>query len=375
MNKLSEKNTRILIGFLSKTIKGSIPIITNTYYEELKYKYNIIPFYMERKKGKENLSSLNISNIFYFIKHYLDWCCTIIIRRPKIAHFPITSFWNLEKSLLFLTTAKVLGVKHTIGHLHGGAFIDFWKQVSSPRRYLALKQLKKLDVFIVLSESWKLNVIKYVGIEERKIKILYNLIDREFESHFRNYERDYGDKGKVTFLGFNIMDSRKGLFDLLEAVNLINNKTSFGVILIGDERESGIFEKTNKIIQEKGLININMISGVWSAEKIKWFENTDVLILPSYIENFPVVVLEAACAGIPVIASRIGALPDIFTHDKDILFIDSGNIRQLIGFMERLIFNNNERKRIGENIKNTFNRELTGIKIIDQLDAIYEELL
>lgn len=375
MNKLSEKNTRILIGFLSKTIKGSIPIITNTYYEELKYKYNIIPFYMERKKGKENLSSLNISNIFYFIKHYLDWCCTIIIRRPKIAHFPITSFWNLEKSLLFLTTAKVLGVKHTIGHLHGGAFIDFWKQVSSPRRYLALKQLKKLDVFIVLSESWKLNVIKYVGIEERKIKILYNLIDREFESHFRNYERDYGDKGKVTFLGFNIMDSRKGLFDLLEAVNLIHDKTSFEVVLIGDERESGIFEKTYKIIQEKGLININMLSGVWGAEKIKWFENADVLILPSYIENFPVVVLEAACAGIPVIASRIGALPDIFIHDKDILFIDPGNISQLTGFMERLICNHNERRRLGVNIKNTFNRELTGIKIIDQLDAIYEELL
>jgi glycosyltransferase involved in cell wall biosynthesis len=375
MLELSKKRKNILIGFLSKTIKGPIPIITNVYVEELKDKYDFIPFHIERTKGKENLAAFNISNLYYFISHYIRWCITIIKNRPNIAHYPVTSFWNMEKSLLFLTTAKILGVKHTIGHLHGGAFINFWQQANSIRRYLALKQFKTLDVFIVLSESWRKNIIQHVGIAEGKIKVLHNLIDKEFENHFKDFHKEYKKKDKITILGFNMMDSRKGLFDLLDAVSLLPDKGSFEIVVIGDEREPGVFEKAVKIIHEKKLSNVNIQKGVWGSEKISWFEKVDVLVLPSYIENFPLVVLEAACAGIPVIASKLGALPDIFTHNREILFIEPGSVSQLVKCIDILIQNYAERKRLGENIKYIFEQKLTSKKIIDQLDTIYQSML
>lgn len=375
MNIASTQNKKILIGFLSKTIKGAIPTITNVYLEELKGTYNFVPFYMERYQGKKKLSAFNLINIYYFIKHYIEWCTIIIKNRPYIAHFPITSFWNLEKSLLFLATSRFLGVKHTIGHLHGGAFIEFWQNIGSFRKKLALRQLNKLDVFIVLSESWKLNIIRYVGVEETKIKVLHNVIDKEFETHFSDFKRDYSQKPIITFLGFNIMDSRKGIFDLLESSDLLKNKNDFEIVLIGDEREPNILGKAEEMIKEKNLSNVILSGGVWGLEKIKWFEKVDVLILPSHIENFPVVVLEAACAGIPVIASKVGALPDIFTNDHDILFIKAGDKIQLAKHMDYLRDDKEARKRLGENIRSTFNRELKGKKIIGQLNAIYRNLL
>jgi glycosyltransferase involved in cell wall biosynthesis len=375
MLDLSKKRKKILIGFLSKTIKGPIPIITNVYVEELKHKYDFIPFYIERTKGKENLAAFNISNLYYFISHYISWCITIIKNRPYIVHYPVTSYWNMEKSLLFLITAKILGVKHTIGHLHGGAFIDFWQSINSFRRFLALKQLKKLDIFIVLSESWRKNIIQYVGIEDVKIKVLHNLIDKEFENHFKDFHKEYKKKDKITILGFNMMDSRKGLFDLLDAVSLLPDKGSFEIVVIGDEREPGVFEKAVKIIHGKKLFNVNIQKGVWGSEKIIWFEKADVLVLPSYIENFPLVVLEAACACIPVIASRLGALPDIFEHNKDILFIEPGNVDQIKICLEYLINNPHERERLGLNIRETFVKKLSGKMIIDQLDSIYQGIL
>jgi glycosyltransferase involved in cell wall biosynthesis len=374
MVSTSRLKKKILIGFLSKTIKGPIPIITNVYIEGLKDKYDFVPFYQERTIGKERLASFNFINLYYFIYHYYKWCLSLIKNKPDIVHFPITSFWNMEKSLLFLATAKMFGVKRTIGHLHGGAFIDFWQQTNSIRRFLALKQFKELDVFIVLSESWKLNIIKYVGIEENKIRVLNNLIDKEFEEHFKDFRRDYYEKPVITFLGFNLMDSRKGLFDVLEATSLLKNKNSFKIVIIGDEREPKVLEQAKRMIEEKKLSDISLSRGVWGAEKIKWFEKADVLILPSYIENFPVVVLEAACAGIPVIASKVGALPDIFTNDTDILFLEAGDKPQLAKLIDRLISNQDERRRLGENIKCTFNRELQGKRIIDQLDVIYRDL-
>jgi glycosyltransferase involved in cell wall biosynthesis len=372
---LTGKREKILIGFLSKTIKGPIPIITNVYVEELKYKYDLIPFYMERSGGKEKLAYFNISNLYYFIRHYISWCITIIKHKPLIAHYPVTSFWNMEKSLLFLTTAKILGVKHTIGHLHGGAFVDFWQKLNSTRRYFASMQFKKLDIFIVLSESWRKSIVKHVGIGEEKIKVLHNLIDKEFESHFTDLCRTYSEKDKLTILGFNIMDSRKGLFDLLDAVGFMADKSRFEIEIIGDEREPGIFAKAKNVIHEKKLSNVNISKGVWGSEKIKWYEKADVLILPSYIENFPLVVLEAACAGIPVIASKLGALPDFFEHGKDILFIEPGNPDQIGKCLEYLIDNRHERERLGLNIRATFASKLLGKRIIEQLDDIYRSLL
>jgi glycosyltransferase involved in cell wall biosynthesis len=329
---------------------------------------------MERVSGRKNLAAFNLINLFYLIKHYANWCITIIIKRPSIAHYPVTSYWNLEKSLLFLATARLLGVKYTIGHLHGGAFIEFWNNLSSFRKRHALKQLKKLDVFIVLSESWKDKIIKCVGIEEQKIKVLHNVIDIEFEDHFKDFHRDYGEKVKITLLGLNLIDSRKGLYDLLEAVTFIKDKSRFELVIIGNEREPGVLANAARMVQEKGLTNILIQGPVWGAEKIKWFEKADVLILPSHVENFPVVVLEAASAGIPVIASKLGALPDLFTHNFDILFVEPKDIVQLNNNIEYLINNQNERKRLGENIKHTFEEKLTRKRVVENLKDIYNNL-
>ena len=375
MNDLSKFKKKIVIGFLSETINGPIPIITNVYVNELKDKYDIVPYYMERRKGKKKLANFNFLNFYYFIIHYVNWCMIIIKKKPDIVHFPVTSFWNMEKSLLFLTTAKILGAKHTIGHLHGGAFIEFWENTTSLRRYFALKQFKKLSIFIVLSESWKINMSKILGTGKPRVEVLYNLIDREFENQFKNVNKDYNRKSKVTFLGFNLMDSKKGIFDFLDAASVITEKYRFELVIIGDEREPKVYQKATQIIKEKGLTNVILNKGVWGSEKNEWFEKADVLVLPSYIENFPVVILEAASAGIPVIASKLGALPDIFTHNHDILFIEPGNVSQLSKLIEFLICNPEERKRLGENIKNTFNQKLTGKVIIDQLDNIYRSLL
>lgn len=373
MKKQSDKK-KILIGYLSRTMKGSIPAITNVYVDELRDTYTFIPFYMERNFGKTKLSSLNLINIYYFIKHFACWCFKIIIKRPDIAHYPVTSNWNLEKSLLFLTAAKFLGVRHTIGHLHGGSFIEFWNRLPPVRKRKALRRLNNLDVFIVLSDSWKEKIIKHVGIKEDKIRVLFNVIETRFEDHFNKFRRDYSKKAKLTLMGLNLLDSRKGIFDLLEAVSILGNNKRFELVVIGNEREPGVLAKITGIIDYKGIKNITIRGSVWDEEKFRWFEKADILILPSHIENFPVVILEAAAAGLPVIASELGALPDVFTHKSDILFIQPEDSKALAEHIEYLLVSPDERKRLGENIKSTFNKKLTRTRILPALMEIYDNL-
>ena len=77
------------------------------------------------------------------------------------------------------------------------------------------------------------------------------------------------------------------------------------------------------------------------AEKVKWlghktspeiaqeFERAAALVLPSYMETSPNAVSEAMCAGVPVIATNVGGIPDIITHGKTGLLVESRNIDQL----------------------------------------------
>ena len=110
-------------------------------------------------------------------------------------------------------------------------------------------------------------------------------------------------------------------------------------------------------------------------KKIKLFQDTGILILPSYVENFPLVIIEAACAGLPIIASRIGALPDLFTNNKDILFIEAGDVKQLERSINYLIKNQLERKRLGMAAMELFQQSLNRDNIMKKFDMVYREIV
>lgn len=370
-----KKNT-ILIGFLSNSIRGSIPILTKEYIDFLQQDYNVIPFYMERTKGKEKLAKFNFNNLFYFLKQYFLWCLAVIRYHPDIVHYPVTSYWNMEKSLLFLTTAKFLGVKYSIGHLHGGAFIEFWNSTNRFRRMVAQKEFNTLDKFLVLSASWKDKIIKNIKLDENRIEVLHNVIENEFEQYFTKNDLVRPTKSDhIHVLGFNLMDSRKGVLDLIDAFNNLPPEMNVVLDIIGEEREPNIRRKIENLIINFKIKNVRLHDGVWGTEKIKWFENADILVLPSYVENFPVVIIEAACAGLPVIASRIGALPDIFENNYDILFIEPGDIKQMMKYLEKLIRNQEERKILAQNIRMTYENKLSRKIAMTNLRDIYQNML
>jgi len=152
----------ILIGSLTREV-GAISTITKAFIEDLQGKYNFVTHSADRRLGNTSLSNFNAINLYYFFKHLGIWICELAAFRPDIAHYPITSYWNLEKSMIFLKVASIFGCK-TIGHLHGGAFIDFWSTLPRIRKIWAFKQLNKLDAFIVLSGGWKERIISKVGI-------------------------------------------------------------------------------------------------------------------------------------------------------------------------------------------------------------------
>ena len=315
---------KILIGFLNRQLEGAIPTVTKAFIDGLNDKYEFIPFYMDRKNYTKQ-TKLNVTNIYYLLVHYIQWVFMLLKSKPDIVHFPVTSYWNLEKSLLFLTTAKLIGKSKIVGHLHGGAFQNFWESLSNFRKKIDTNLLNNLNRFIVLSKFWEETIINN-GMDKEKVFIVNNPIDVHFEENFFNYTRNYYSK-KNNFISISGLTHKKGIQDTLKG---FDRNDIFTYNIIGNEIESGFLSTIQKIIISNELQNnVHILGKKYGVQKINLLKEADIYILPSYIENFPLAIIEAACAGLPIITTPVGALPEFFSHMDNIFFVEAGNINQI----------------------------------------------
>ena len=359
---------KILISYLNDDNLGSIASITNEIINGLKDSYNFIPVYRNRNNIVDKYFPKIIRYFIYSIGQYYCWIKEIIINKPDIAHYPITSHLNFYKSLFFLLNAKIFGIK-VVGHLHGGEFVIFWDSLSSIQKYFLNFLIKRLDLLIVLSSRWEKETKKRLKIKQ--IKVLNNMINSKFEICFNDFVRDY-KSNKLLFIG--TIGKNKGIFRILEALRELN--CNFYLVIAGPEEDKGALLKLNNLINEYNFRNkVVYLGEVGLEKKIELFKKCGIFVFPSYNENFPLVVLEAACAGMPIITSKVGALPDFFHDGKNIKYISPSDINNI----SRNIFElHNEfalRKKLGEQARLVFLQELNRPRILDELNDIYKSVL
>jgi glycosyltransferase involved in cell wall biosynthesis len=83
----------------------------------------------------------------------------------------------------------------------------------------------------------------------------------------------------------------------------------------------------------------------------EYYLGSDVFVLPSLWEGMPLTLMEAAAAELPIIASNIGGIPSLFTHEENALLIDPENVEALVNTMQRLIEDKQLREKLGSNAR------------------------
>jgi glycosyltransferase involved in cell wall biosynthesis len=98
-------------------------------------------------------------------------------------------------------------------------------------------------------------------------------------------------------------------------------------------------------------------------------------VLPSYHENCPYSVLESMACGTPVVATNVGGLPEIITHNYDGLLVDCGSPNSLAWAILRVLQDDDFRNELGKRAKSTIIKRFSWQKNISKyLDAYYETL-
>ncbi len=105
----------------------------------------------------------------------------------------------------------------------------------------------------------------------------------------------------------------------------------------------------------------------------KELRNADALIMFSYYENMPCVILEALCTGVPVIASNVGGIREVVNPDNGIL-VEAGKEVQLFEAMKQMISNYElfEKDHISKQAKEQFSYQTIGKKILQVYNDVLE---
>lgn len=259
------------------------------------------------------------SNIFYNLLIALGAIIKLIWksvadRDIKVVHIHTASYQSFRRSAVFVSLARLLG-KKVVLHIHGGGFRDFYK--TSPKSIAST--LRKADMVIVLSQSWAKFFVEEVGLTN--VEVLGNLIPTPTPVSTQPH-----DGLKLLFLG--LLTPEKGIYDLLDVMRTICVEEGKDVHLhIGGNGDEA---KLKAAIETLGLSQFVHYHGwVGEEQKAQLFSECDAYILPSYIEGLPMSILEAMSYAKPVIATNVGAIPEVVENDINGIIIEPGNKDQI----------------------------------------------
>jgi glycosyltransferase involved in cell wall biosynthesis len=260
----------------------------------------------------------------------------------RIVHLHVASNASfIRKSTLF-RMVRMLGAK-TVVHVHGGGFQSFFKGAGPHMQNAITRTLERADLVLALSDEWSARLRRIAP--RAKIRVLPNpVVLDDFEPAAECRADVPGGGGTVLFLGAFV--KRKGIYDLLEAIETVVDKRPDVVLELGGDQEVG---RVEELIRERGIErNVRMLGWVRGADKLAAFTRAHVYVLPSYIEGVPIGVLEAEAAGLPIVTTPVGGVPEIVKDGVNGLLISPGDVRALSASILRLLEDGDLRTKMSE---------------------------
>lgn len=204
--------------------------------------------------------------------------------------------------------------------------------------------LKASHKVICLSESTKQDIV-LEGLSPSKI----SAIPPGTELAPERKERFWSNKQVRLLFAGNVVP-RKGLIYLVEALSLLK-KADFVLDVVGRaDKDLEYFNAVKQTIKDKGLEDRIVFRGWRNRQEMKeFYSQADLFVFPSLWEGFGMVLLEAMVFGLPVISTRMSAIPELIEHGKNGLLVGPKNTVELAEAITKLIHSPNLRKKISLN--------------------------
>ena len=186
------------------------------------------------------------------------------------------------------------------------------------KRGMVNDTIRLTDNFIVVSQAVKNNLINNHDIPEEKISVIYECVPNLSNSFKENCNIKEFGREKFIIGGCGNLIFRKGIDVFVRvAYELIYKRNIKDVLFfwVGGNEQSNLFVETNEDIKKLGLNDYVQISGETKSPHA-FYEGMNIFLMTSREDPFPLVNLEAAQHGLPIICfDRSGGSPEFVTED------------------------------------------------------------
>lgn len=337
------KKTKILfVGRFPPPVHGAA-VMNEIYFNEIKNNPGLAikRIKINYPEKTEKIGKINFGKFFWNIFLPINMKFKLLFFNPKIVYFELApNGLAFYRDSLLVLMAKLFR-KRIIFHLHARNLTN-----NKYSRFI-FKNTK----IIVLSNLLYSEVKDFY--KKENIFILPNGIPDVIFNKNPKIQKNNQEK-RILFI--SNMIEEKGAMDALKVAENLVNKIKFKMIFAGPWNDDNFKKKWENYLKEKKLENYcEYVGPKYGEDKDKLFESSDILIFPTSYKNesFPVVVLEAFRAGIPVVAYDNGAIKEMISKKLLGEVVKKGEIHK----MAQSIIDISKKKNEGRDIINEFNKK------------------
>ena len=259
-------------------------------------------------------------------------------------HVNMAERLSLFRKSVVIVSCRALGVPVVL-HLHAAQLHHFYRALPAPLRAVTRWVFSLPASCVVLGTTARQFVMDELKVPAARVEVVNNGVPEPVKPRLPASATKAQRVQRVLFVGN--LSERKGVTDLLQALALPGfNAGRLEVTFAGG---GDVVQYQNKAA-ELGVDGLVRFLG-WAdqSQVARLMGRADILVLPSYDEGLPLVILEALANGVAVVCTPVGEIPLALTDGVNACFVEPGNTTSIAAGLQKVLDDPHFRKLLGQN--------------------------
>jgi len=320
----------------------------------------------------ERIGKVNAIKYYKYIVIIKQVLISLVSFKPELCYITLTSKGvGFIKDFLIVLIVKAFKVK-IVYHFHNKGVKGYQQKILFDILY---KFTFRNANVILLSFLLYDDLMKYV--HRNKVSICPNgLADNCNLSILKNNCTPLKNDAITNILFFSNLLKSKGVLSIINICNALKTKNlSFKFTIAGSEGDVSYFELRSLILANKLYDYIDIIDNSQSYRKEELYASSDIFILPTNNDCFPLVLIEAMQFSLPIISTVEGGISDIVENNVTGFLSKKGDLLSMISNIESLIIDADRRIMMGQNGRKKYENEFTEERFQKNINKIIIDIV
>ncbi len=255
-------------------------------------------------------------------------------------HVNVAERLSLIRKGTIVVLCKAIGVPVVV-HLHA-QMKSFYHRIPGPFQWFARWVFNAADGVVVLGPSAHKFVLEDLGVPPERVELVYNGVPEPVAQR-----RTFDPQAVRNVLFLGRLDKLKGVADLIAAIAQPGFDRDRLCVKVAGGGDIAAYEAQARALGVDGIVKFQGMCD--QAQVASLLAQADVLVLPSYDEVLPLVILEALANGVAVVCTPVGEVSAVLTDNVNTRFIQPGDVPGIARELQAVLADRDLMETLGTN--------------------------